>query len=119
VWTDKPRRRWENFRLWATALQLGSPSGRVNFFNAIRRLLKYEGSFSIRFSDLLISTDSLVCGETVSAGVGLRSASAVSIDPPQFISLVVSIIAMILNSRQVADLKNADCIDLKRDGSDA
>ena len=106
VRTDEPRRgkssRSENFRLWATALQLGSPSGRVNFFNAICRLLMYEGSFLRRFSDLLISTDSLVCAESVSAGVGLRPASAVSIDPPQFISLMVLSIAIILNSRQVS-----------------
>jgi len=87
--------RSENFRLWATALQLGSPSGRVNFFNAICRLLMYEGSFSTRFSDLLISTDSLVCAESVSAGVGLRSAFSESIDPLQVISLMVSSIAII------------------------
>src|ERR1700736_5978256 len=66
-------------------LQIGSPSGGVNFFNAICRLLMYEGSFSTRFSDLLISTDSFVCAESVSAGVGLRSTFSVSIDPLQFI----------------------------------
>ena len=52
-------------------LQLGSPSGGVNFFNAICRLLVYEGSFSTRFSDLLFSIDSFVCARSVSAGVGL------------------------------------------------
>src|SRR5271165_6793544 len=45
----------------------------------------YEWSFSTRFSDLLISTDSFVCAESVSTGVGLRSAFSVSIDPLQLI----------------------------------
>ena len=94
--------RSENFRLRATALQPGSPSGRVNFFNAICRLLMYEGSLLRRFSDLLISTDSLVCAESVCAGVGLRSASSVSIDPLQLRILMVSIIAITLDSRQVS-----------------
>jgi hypothetical protein len=82
-------------------LQLGSPSGGVNFFNAICRLLVYEGSFSTRFSDLLISNDSFVCAESVSAGVGLRSAFSVSIDPLQLINVMVLSSAIILNSRQV------------------
>ena len=81
-------------------LQLGSPSGGVNFFNAICRLLMYEGSFSTRFSDLLISTDSFVRAESVSAGVGLRSAFSVSIDPLQLINAMVLSSAIILNSRQ-------------------
>ena len=57
--TDEPRRRKSlrsgNFRHGQQTLQLGSPSGGVNFFNAICRLLMYEWSFSTRFSDLLIS----------------------------------------------------------------
>jgi hypothetical protein len=44
---------------------IGSPSGGVNFFNAICRLLMYEGSFSTRFSDLLISADLFVRAESV------------------------------------------------------
>jgi hypothetical protein len=61
----------------------------------------YEGSFSTRFSDLPVSTDSLVCAESGSAGVGLRFASSVSIDPLQLINVMVSSIAMILNFRRV------------------
>ena len=61
----------------------------------------YEGSFSTWFSDLLISTDSFVCAESVSAGVGLRSAFSVSIDPLQLINVMVLSTAIILNSRQV------------------
>jgi hypothetical protein len=34
-------------------LQLDFPSGEVNFFNAICRLLKYEGSFSTLSADSL------------------------------------------------------------------
>jgi hypothetical protein len=82
-------------------LQLGSPAGGVNFFNAICRLLIYEGSFSTRFSDLLISTDSFVCAESVSAGVGLRSSFSVSMDPLQLINTMVSSTAIILNTSQV------------------
>ena len=82
-------------------LQLGSPSGGVNFFNAICRLRMYEGSFSTRFSDLLFSTDSFVCAESVSAGVGLGSSFSVSIDPLQLINATVLSTAIILNSRQV------------------
>jgi hypothetical protein len=67
--------------------QLGSPCGGANFINAICRLLMYEGSFSARLSELLISTDSFVCAESVSAGVGLRSAFSVSIDPLQLIEV--------------------------------
>ena len=111
--TDEPRRRKSlrsgNFRHGQRTLQLGSPSGGVNFFNAICRLLMYEGSFSTRFSDLLISTDSLVCAESVSAGVGLRSASSVSIDPLQLISLMVLGIAIILDSRQVSYTRSRKC----------
>ena len=77
--------------------QLGSPSGGVNFFNAICRLLMYEGSFSTRFSDLLILTDSFVCAESVSAGFGLRSAFSLSIDPFQLINAMFLDIPIILN----------------------
>ena len=57
----------------------------------------YEGSFSSRCSVLLISTDSFVCAESVSAGVGLKSAFSVSIDPLQLINVVVSSSAIIFN----------------------
>jgi hypothetical protein len=82
------------------ALQLGSPSGRVNFFNAICRLLMYEGSFPTRFSDLLVSTDSLVCAESVSAVVKLESSSSVSI-APSIHKFIVSPLSIISGSRQV------------------
>jgi hypothetical protein len=98
-----------NFKDWELPLQLGSPSGGVNFFNAICRLLMYEGSFSPRFSDLLISTDSFVCTESVSAGVGLRSAFSLSIDPLQLINTMVSITSTILNSRQARCIRSEKC----------
>src|ERR1700730_15456299 len=63
--------------------ELGSPSGGVNFFNAMCRLLVYEGSFLTRLSDLPISIDSFVCAGSVSAGDRLRSAFSIPIDPPQ------------------------------------
>jgi hypothetical protein len=53
------------------------------------------------FSGLLISTASFVCAESVSAGVGLRSAFWVSMDPLQLINVMVSSVAIILNFRQV------------------
>jgi hypothetical protein len=90
-------------------LQLGSPSGGVNFFNAICRLLVYEGFFSTRFSDLPISTESFVCAEFVSAGVGLRSDFSVSIDPFQLINVMVSSTAIILDSRQVGYTRSENC----------
>ena len=93
-------------------LQLGSPSGGVNFFNAICRLLMYEGSFSTRFSDLLISTDSFVCAESVSAGVGLRSGFSVSIDPLQLINVMVLSTAIILNSSQVGCTRSEKCLEV-------
>jgi hypothetical protein len=94
-------------------LQLGSPSGGVNFFNAICRLLVYEGSFSTRFSDLPISTDSFVCAESVSAG-RLRSAFSVSIDPFQLITVMVLSTAIILNSRQVGCIRSENCFQIDR-----
>jgi hypothetical protein len=113
VRTDEPRRkssRSGNFRQGERTLQLGSPSGGVNFFNAICRLLMYEGSFSTRFSDLLISTDSFLCAETVSAGVGLRSSFSVSMDPLQLIKAMVFGTAIILNSRQVGCARSGKCL---------
>ena len=97
-------------------LQLGAPSGGVNFFTAICRLLRYEGSFSTRFSELLISTDSFVCAESVSAGVGLRSAFSVSIDPLQLINIMVSSTAIILNSRQVGCTGGEKCFQVATHG---
>ena len=82
-------------------LQPGSPSGGVNFFNAICRLLVYEGSFSTRLSDLQFSTDSFVGAESVFAGVGLRSGFSLSIDPLQLINVMVSGTAIISDSCQV------------------
>ena len=118
--TDEPRRRKSlrsgNFRHGQRTLQLGSPSGGVNFFNAICRLLMYEWSFSTRFSDLLISTDSFVCAESVSAGVGLRSAFSVSIDPLQLINVVVLSTAIILNSRQVGCTPGETCFKASTHG---
>ena len=113
VRTDEPRRkslRSGNFRHGQRTLQLGSPSGGVNFFNAICRLLMYEGSFSTRFSDLPISADSLVCAEFVSAGVGLTSVSSVSIDPLQLINATVLSTAIILNSRQVGCTRSENAL---------
>jgi hypothetical protein len=106
-----------NFRRGQRTLQLGSPSGGVNFFNAICRLLMYEGSFSTRFSDLPISADSLVCAEFVSAGVGLTSVSSVSIDPLQLINVEVSSIAIILNSRQVGCTRSEKTFKIATDGN--
>ena len=97
-------------------LQVGSPSGGVNFFNAICRLLMYEGSFSTRFSDLLISTDSFVCAESVSAGVGLRSTFSVSIDPLQLINVMVLSTAIMLNSRQVGCTRSEKCFEVATNG---
>jgi hypothetical protein len=97
-------------------LQLGSPSGGVNFFNAICRLLIYEGSFSTRFSDLLISTDSFVLAESVSAGVGLRSSLSVSIGPLQLINTMVSSTARILNPRQVGCTRGRKCFEAANHG---
>jgi hypothetical protein len=118
--TDEPRRRKSlrsgNFRHGQRTLQLGSPSGGVNFFNAICRLLMYEWSFSTRFSDLLISTDSFVCAESVSAGVGLRSAFSVSIDPLQLINVMVLSTAIILNSRQVGCTGGEKCFQVATHG---
>jgi hypothetical protein len=118
--TDEPRRRKSlrsgNFRHGQRTLQLGSPSGGVNFFNAICRLLMYEWSFSTRFSNLLISTDSFVCAESVSAGVGLRSAFSVSIDPLQLINVMVSSTAIILNSRQVGCTRGEKCFEVATHG---
>ena len=91
-------------------LQLGSPSGGVNFFNAICRLLMYEGSLSTRLSDLLISTDSFVCAESVSAGVGLRSAFSVSIDPLQHVNIMVLSTAIIWSSRQVGCTRSENAL---------
>jgi hypothetical protein len=99
-----------NFRHGQRTLQLGSPSGGVNFFNAICRLLMYEGSFSTRFSDLLFSTDSFVCAESVSAGVGLGSSLSVSIDPLQLINATVLSTAIILNSRQVVCTRSENAL---------
>jgi hypothetical protein len=83
----------------------------------------YEGSFSTRFSDFPISADSFVCAESVSAGVELRSVFSLSIDPFQLINIMVSIIAIILNFRQVRLYRSEKCfevasrgdINLKRD----
>jgi hypothetical protein len=97
-------------------LQLGSPSGGVNFFNAICRLLMYEGSFSTRFSDLLFSTDSFVCAESVSAGVGLGSSFSVSIYPLQLINAMVSSTAIILNSRQVGCTRSENGFEVAETG---
>jgi len=97
-------------------LQLGYPSGGVNFFNAICRLLMYEGSFSTRFSDLLISSDSFVCAESGSAGVGLRSAFSVSIDPLQLINAMVLSSAIILNSRQAGCTRCEKCFEVATHG---
>ena len=72
----------------------------------------YEWSFSTRFSDLLISTDSFVCAESVSAGVRLRSAFSVSIDPLQLINVVVLSAAIILNSRQVGCTRGEKCFEV-------
>jgi hypothetical protein len=73
----------------------------------------YEGSFSTRLSELLISTNSFVCAESVSAGVELRSDFSVSIDPLQFINAMVSITAIILNSRQVGSTPNEKCAKVR------
>jgi hypothetical protein len=77
----------------------------------------YEGSFSTRFSDLLISADSFVCAEFVSAGVGLTSVSSVSIDPLQLINVKVSSTAIILNSRQVGCTRSEKCFEVATDGN--
>ena len=67
----------------------------------------YEGSFSTRFSDLPISTDSFGCAKSVSAGFGLKSVFSLSIDPLQLINAMVSRVAIILNSRQSAAVVGA------------
>jgi hypothetical protein len=90
-------------------LQLGSCSGAVNFFNAICRLLEYEGAFSTRLSDLTIKTDSFISAEPISAGIGLGSAFSLSIDPLQLINTVFSIITIILNSRQASFYRSENC----------
>ena len=77
----------------------------------------YEGSFSTRFSDLLISTDSLVCAESVSAGIGLRSAFSLSIGPLQLTNVMVLITAIIFDSRQVSCTRSVKCfVELLTEG---
>jgi hypothetical protein len=72
----------------------------------------YEGSFSTRFSDLLVSADLFVCAESVSAGVGLRSAFSVSINAIHFIKVSVLITAIILNSSQVSCTRSEKCFEV-------
>jgi hypothetical protein len=56
-------------------LALAAPPLEVNFFNAICRLLRYEGRSSAGISDPLVWIDSSVFAESGSVGTGLNLGS--------------------------------------------